>query len=64
MFEKSFFGFVKLREDFLWVIYIKKENGKELEPFKKFKYETKYEHIEEALERSQRLKEKIGEDIL
>jgi len=64
VFEKSFFGFVKFREDFPWVIYVKKENGKELEPIKKFKYETKYKHIEEALERSQRIKEKIDKGIL
>jgi len=61
VFKKRFFRFVKFGK-FPRIIYVKKAE-KGVEPFKKFEYETKYKHIEEALVKSQRLKEEIEKDI-
>ena len=61
VFKKRFFRFVKFGK-FPQVISVKKAE-KGVGPFKKFEYKTKYKHIEEALEKSQRLKEEIEKDI-
>jgi len=56
------FGFVKFKNSFPWLIRVKKtEQG--VSPITIFIYSTKYEYIEDALEKSQRLKEKLKDEL-
>jgi len=56
------FGFVKFKDSFPWLIRVKKtEQG--VSPITIFMYSTRYEYIEDALEKSQRLKEKLEGEL-
>ena len=56
------FGFVKFKDSFPWLIRVKKtEQG--VSSVISFVYSTRYEYIEDALEKSQKLKEKLKDEL-
>ena len=63
VFNNRIFGFVKFKDSYPWLIRVK-VNKKGIEPLSYYIYSCKFEYIEDALEKSQKLKDELEDDLL